>query len=326
MLRAVRIIIFGFIVLCIHGWAALAIYFCGLPAYPDYKIVLACVYLLSVFLLILFGRFQTRSVLFSFLLFLAVVIWFISIKPNPSASYPEHLTMPYAEFNGDTVTIYNVRNSHYRTADDFDDHFETRTYDITKIKTVDVLLNYWGMDAIAHTFVSFGFSDGSYLPVSIEIRPEVGEKYGLVDGFFKQYELIYVWADERDVVRVRTNYSKQDVYLYRLNMSAENIRKLFVSMLQRTNVLHEKPEFYNTLLESCTNTIGDHLVKAGIYKIPFWKRRFLSGDVDQRLYHEKLLDTRVSFSELRRQANINERGKAADQDMDFSSRIRTHLD
>ena len=181
------------------------------------------------------------------------------------------------------------------------------------------------MEAIAHTFVSFGFADGRYLPVSIEIRPEVGEAYGMLEGFFKQYELIYIWGDERDLIRSRTNYRKEDAYLYRVNMTPENIQKLFVSMLMRTNSLHEAPQFYNTLFESCTNTIGDHLKAAKIMEIPFWKRRVRTGDIDRRLYHDGLLDTSVPFDELRKAAHVNQRAQAADHALDFSKLIRTHL-
>ena len=113
-----------------------------------------------------------------------------------------------------------------------------------------------GQDAVAHTFLSFGFSDGRYLSVSVEIRPEVGESYGMLDGFFKQYELIYIWGDERDLVRTRTNYWNEDAYLYRSSLSEDKIQRLFISMLERTNSLYKNPEFYNTLTESCTSSVA----------------------------------------------------------------------
>jgi len=196
---------------------------------------------------------------------------------------------------------------------------------MSTLQTVDIFINYWGMESIAHAFLSFGFSDGRYLPISIEIRPEVGEEYGLLNGFFKQYELLYLWADERDLVLTRTNVREEDAYLYRVNLKPPNVRKLFISMINRTNNLYEKPDFYNTLFESCTNTIGDHVINEHIVDLPFWKRRFLSGDVDQRMYKLGLLDTAQPFSALRQKANINERAKAADRDPHFSSKIRTHL-
>jgi Domain of unknown function (DUF4105) len=313
------------IVLLLQFWASGVIYFCSFPNNSTHRGIIAIIYLL-VFLIFVFSqKGKTRALLKSLIGFLIIFLWFSSIRVNPNAIYPEHLKAPYAEINDNDVTIHNVRYNRYRTKEDFDVYYETRTYDISKLKTLDIFVNYWGMDAIAHAFVSFGFGDGRYLPISIEIRPEVGEAYGMLDGLFKQYELLYLWADERDVVLTRTNIRKQDAYLYRVNMKPESIRKLFVSMLKRTNNLYKKPEFYNTLLESCTNTIGDHVINEGLVDIPFWKRRFLSGDVDKRMYNMGLLDTKVPFDVLRKKSKINERALDAGNVSDFSEKIRAHL-
>ncbi len=153
----------------------------------------------------------------------------------------------------------------------------------------------------------------------------MGEKYGMLDGFFKQYELIYIWGDERDLVRVRTNYKKEDVYLYHTTFKPKEIKNLLLSYIKRTNALYKQPQFYNTLTESCTNTIGDHIKESGIYSLPFWKRRLLSGRVARVVYEEGMLDQSVPFEELRKAALINERAKAADKDPNFSQKIRTHL-
>jgi hypothetical protein len=123
-------------------------------------------------------------------------------------------------------------------------------------------------------------------------------------------------------VRLRTNYRKEDAYLYRTTLSSEQARALFVTMLKHTNDIYRTPVFYNTLFHSCTNTIGNDINASGIYKIPFWKRRFLTGTVDQRLYREGILERSLPFSELRAHALINTRAQAADQDPDFSIRIR----
>jgi hypothetical protein len=188
------------------------------------------------------------------------------------------------------------------------------------------MVNYWGMSAIAHTFLSFGFSDGRYVAVSIEIRPEVGEVYGMLTGFFKQYELLYIWGDERDLVRLRTNYKGEQVYLYRAAWPPETVRKLFVTMLERTQALSVAPQFYNTATQSCTNTIGNDIIAAHVMKIPWYKRRLRTGDIDRRLYAAGILRTQgKSFEELRRESLIDARAKAADRDAAFSEKIRTHL-
>ena len=318
--------IFCFIVgLLAHGWAALAIYYCSFPSVIVLRVVLAVIYLSAVILFITINRRHVLAFVLSFLGFFVVVGWFSSIQPRADGFYPAELTLPFAEINNDTVTLHNVRNCAYRTKEDFDVHYETRVYDLKNLKTLDVLVNYWGMAAIAHTFLSFGFSDGQYLAVSVEIRPEVGKAYDMLQGFFKQYNLIYIWADERDLVRLRTNYKKEDVYLYRTTLPPGDVQKMFVSMLEGTNAIYRKPQFYNTFTHSCTNTLANHVVAAGIEKIPFWKHRVLTGNVDRRLYEDGALDRSVPFLQLRRQANINERANQADQDPQFSKRIRTHL-
>jgi hypothetical protein len=313
------------VVLALQFWAAGAIYFCSFPTNNTHRGILAIIYFLVVLMFVFSQKRKTKALLKSLIGFLIILIWFSSIRVNPKAVYPAHLRAPHVEFQDDQVTVHDVRYNRYRTRDDFDVFYETRTYELNKLRTLDVFVNYWGMDAVAHAFVSFGFSDGRYLPMSIEIRPEVGEKYGMLDGLFKQYEILYLWADERDVALTRTNMRKEDAYLYRLHVAPENIRKLFVSMLKRTNNLYKKPEFYNTLFESCTNTIGDHVINEGLANIPWWKRRFLSGDVDRRLYRMGLLDTTIPFDILRKRAHINQRAQAAGNISDFSKKIRTHF-
>jgi hypothetical protein len=323
--KILRFFLCWFLGLAFHGWSALALYFCSFPSNDALRKATAIFYILVFVFLIVSNRKRTRVLFISLVGFLGVFFWFNTIQPKTNASYPEELTMPYVEFKSDFVSIRNVRNCDYRTKDDFDVYYETRKYDLGKLQTLDMLVNYWGMDAVAHTFLSFGFSDGRYITVSVEIRPEIGESYGEVKGLFKQYEIIYIWADERDSVRVRTNYKNEDVYLYRTSWPPDKVRALFMSMIERTNSLNKKPEFYNTLMESCTNTIGDHIIKADIFELPVWKRRFLSGTVDARAYDEGWLDNSRTFAELRRNSLINERARAADKDLNFSRKIRMHL-
>jgi hypothetical protein len=313
--------------LILHFWSILALYYCISPQRSLLKIFALAGYILIVAWIILRSKHKIKAVFMSLVLFLLVVFWFSSIKPKADADYPKHLRLVHAEIKNDLVTIYDVRHCDYRTKDDFDVYYETKTYDLNKLKTVDLFVNYWGIDEVAHAFVSFGFSDGTYLSVSIGIRPEVGETYDMLKGFFKQYELIYEWADERDVVRSRTNYRLEDVYLYRLNFTPEEARQLIIDMLRQTNIIYKKQQFYNTAIQSCTNTIGDHILRAvPTRKFSFWKRKMLTGDVDKRMYKEGWLETYgKSFEYLRRDSLINDRAKAADKDPDFSAKIRTHL-
>ena len=296
------------------------------PVLPEsLRSAIAYGFLAGVPLAMLILRSKKWAVFLPLVAFLIVLAYEWQIQPKTNAHYPPEVAQTaYAEFQGDRVTIHNIRNADYRTVDDFDVHWKTRDYELKDLQTLDVFVNYWGMDAIAHIFVSFGFTGGRYLAVSIEFRPEIGETYGTFNGLFKQYEIIYVWADERDIARLRTNYRKEDVYLYRTALSPEKVRRLFVSMLERTNALHRKPEFYNTVTESCTNTIGDHIIQAKVFGLPFWERRILTGATDRRLYDRGLLETfGRSFPELRVQSKINAKAQAADQSPDFSKKIRS---
>ena len=50
--------------------------------------------------------------------------------------------------------------------------------------------------------MSFGFAGGDHIAVSVETRPEKGEAYSAIGGFFKQFEVIYILAEERDVLQL----------------------------------------------------------------------------------------------------------------------------
>jgi hypothetical protein len=312
------------LLLILHLWSFGALYFSPIQPEP-LRTALAYAYAAAIPLAILVLRSKKWAVILPLAGFLCVLAYEWQIQPKTNAHYPPAVEKTaYADLNGDRVALHNIRNADYRTVDDFDVRWETREYDLKDIRTLDIFVNYWGVDAVAHVFVSFGFADGRYQAVSIEYRPEVGESYGTFNGLFKQYEIIYVWADERDVARLRTNYRKEDVYLYRTRLSPDQVRRLFVSMIERTNALHEKPEFYNTVTESCTNTIGDHVVKAKLYDLPFWKRRILTGSVDRRLYEGGLLEPLGKpFPQLRAQSKVNAIAQAADQDPEFSKKIRS---
>ena len=161
--------------------------------------------------------------------------------------------MPFANIKGNHITVHNVRNCDYTSETDYTPKYETRTYDLSRLQSVDIMLTDWGLKYIAHTMVSFGFEGGGYLCFSIETRKENGETYSAIKGFFRQYELIYIAGDERDLIRLRTNFREgEDVYLYRLKVaSVDNAKKTFLEYLNRVNQLKEHPQWYNALTENC---------------------------------------------------------------------------
>lgn len=254
-----------------------------------------------------------------------VLLYWLSIAPSNQRHWqPDAEKLAYATFEGDSVTVHNIRNFDYRSEFDYLPAYYTKTFDLNKLQGVDLFSVYWMGPAIAHTILSFDFGGNDHLAVSIEARKEQGEGYSTIKGFFRQYELIYFVADERDVIRLRTNYRKdppEQVYLYSLHGPIENAKRLFLEYTRKINELNERPVFYNTLLDNCTTAIWLRTL-ANWDHVPFSWKILLSGYVPEYLYENHKLDTGLSFAELQRQALINPLAQAADQADDFSIRIR----
>ncbi len=227
----------------------------------------------------------------------------------------------------DRVTLHGVRNFDYRSETDFTPRYEDRTYDLAALDSVDLVASYWMGEAIAHVMLSFGFGGEDFVAISIETRRERTEGYSTVKGFFKQYELFYVVADERDLIRLRTNYREnppEDVYVYRTKGRPEAIRRVFLDYLREINELAERPRWYNTLTTNCTTAIMTHLRVNPDHAPMSWKV-LLSGYAPQYAWERGALDTRLPFEELKARSRINDVAQAADQAPDFSQRIREGL-
>src|SRR5262245_4473128 len=302
------------------AWGSLVIYFSNLP-WAAARIALAiCFALVSIWLLWLSRR-RLASTAFV-MLFTGVVAWSISILPSHHRPWrPEVAVMPRATINGDRVRITGVRDFDYRTRDDFTVHYQEREVQLSHLTGLDFFVSYWSEGPVAHTFVSFIFDNAPPLSISIETRPEVGEGFDPLASLFKQFELIYVVGDERDLVRVRTNIRRETVYLYRLNSPVESVRRLLLVYLERINELADQPEFYHLLTNSCTINIIRYANAAGrTGSLNF--RHVLNGLIDSYLYLSGRVNTNLSFEELRRRSLINDVAQAADKAPDFSDRIR----
>lgn len=330
MKRAVAIagwLILAGVMLAGAGWGALALYFSA-PLSPMLQTVFAGTFAaaaLATVALLASRRWRGRALATYLVMFATVLGWWLSIEPSNDRDWqPDVARLAYATIDGNMVTVRNIRNFAYRSETDYTPAWYDKTYDLSKLEGVDIVAVYWMGPAIAHTFVSFAFAGGDHLAVSIETRKEKGEAYSTIKGFFRQYELYYVVADERDVIRLRTNYRRdppEDVYVYRVQGSIENGRRLFLEYVRKMNALKAQPDFYNTLVNNCTTDIWyNSLVNAEHLRFS-WKI-LASGYVPEYLYESGRLDTRLPFPELQRRAHVNARAQAADTAADFSRRIR----
>ena len=326
MARQIGQIILGILLAGLLLWSAGALYYA--PLLPEaWRAPAAVTLVLLTVLAFLFLPRRGRTAIVAACAFALLVGLFFRIPASNDRDWqPEVANLPYATINGDLITIHNIRNFDYRTETDFDPRWDTRTYDLSKLDSLDVIAVYWAGKAIAHVMVSFGFAGKDYLAVSIETRKEKGESYSTLAGFFRQYELYYVVADERDVIGVRATYRQpqEDVYVYRTKAPRENVRRIFLDYIKSINELRERPGYYNTLTTNCTTSILFH-TRMNPESPPMSWKVLLSGYVPDYLYDLGRLDTSRPFVELEKLSLVNSRAHGAEKDPAFSQRIREGL-
>ena len=262
--------------------------------------------------------------------FVVIVICWLSIKPSNDRPWQANVAQtPWAEIGGDRVTLHNFRNCYYRHEADFTCEWLTKTVLISQLRGVDLFADYWGSKWIMHPMVSFQFGDAEYITASIEARYQVGQSYSPVRAFFRQFEIVYVLADERDLIRLRTNYrSGEKVYLYHIVASQEWSRSLFLEYLKHANQLREHPRWFNALTDNCTTNIFSQMAATG--HLPAGSSRYawwilLNGQAPEMLYRGGNFAGNLPFAELHRRAYINPVANTLDDAPDFSRRIRTNL-
>jgi hypothetical protein len=307
------------------AWSAGAIYYSPL-APPPLRAPAAVTFLTATLCAFVFWPWRRAVKVFLVAFAVLVALFFRLPASNDRDWQPEVAVTPWAEIKGDLVTIHGVRNFDYRTETDFTPRWEDRTYDLRALDSADIIAVYWAGKAIAHVMVSFGFAGKDYVAVSIETRKEKGEGYSTLAGFFRNYELYYVVADERDVIRVRSNYREpqEQVYIYRTRGPQRNIKRVFLDYLKTMNEMRERPRFYNTLTTNCTTSILTH-TRLNPESPPLSWKILLSGYVPDYLYELGRIDTSMPFAELEKVSLVNPRAHAADKDPDFSQRIREGL-
>ena len=256
---------------------------------------------------------------------LVVLLAWMVIQPTHDRTWSRMQTvMPRAEFNGDRITIRNIRNTVYGEDGDYEVQHYDQTFELSELESVWFGVHhflFW--KGVAHTFISFGFKDGNYLAISVESRRREGEGFSSLAGLFKQYGLIYIIGDERDVIGRRSLYGKDPIYLYPIKANRKQMRAMLLLMLRRADRLAKEPEFYNTLTNNCASNIVESFNQIAPIRISTYNPRIIfpgySGDV---AYDQGLIDTDEPFEEFQARAHINEVARAAAEAEDFSQRIR----
>ncbi len=308
----------------LSSWAVLAIVFTNFPAGP--RFAGAAAFVMAALLCFMLPKRRGRKMTWFLSLFALVLVWWLTLQPSNDRDWePDVAVLPYAEIGGSSVTVHNIRNCDYRTEKDYTVNSYDRTFELGSLRSMDLFLVDWGLPHIAHAMLSFGFGGDRRLCFSIETRKKKGEEYSAAKGFFRQYELTYVVADERDAVRLRANYRKgEEVYLYHIKADPGIIKEIFLAYLRAVNSLKERPRWYNAVTANCTTAIWGHV-------FPYYPKAKLdwrilaSSHIPEMIYELGVVDKTLSLPELKKRSRINERSRAADGDPQYCEAIRSGL-
>ena len=308
-------------------WMALAVWFSNLPG-KIFPMVMAVIIIAAVVIIHAKVKNRRQSAGIILCMFIVILSWHLLTAPSNSRNWhPLVERLPTADFSetADSVLIKNIRDFEYRSENDFDTRYYDMSYALDKIQGVDLIVSYWGSEALAHTFLSFRFEKDIYLAVSIEVRPETGESFHPIAGLFKQYEIIYVIGSERDLIRLRTNYRAEDTYLYESTATPRQARELFVDILNRVNQLAVKPAFYGTIRKNCTTSLLRHVNKILEDDIPFSGSLLFNGFSDRLAYMKGNIRSELPFQDLKSACYISDAAKSLNPDPEFSKKIRSHI-
>lgn len=317
-------LITGFVVAIAFLWAFGAIIFDG-PFGRAGNVVVAAVWLILALALPFAAPSGLARAAGRAVCFLVVLIPWLRIRPSAAREWQPDVTQTaWAEIKGDEITLHNVRNCDYRSETDFTPRWDTRTMRLSQLTGIDFAICYWGSPYMAHPIASFQFADSPPVCISIETRKEKGERYSAIGGFYRQFELIYVVADEGDVIRLRTNFREgEDVFLYRLNITPEKARDRFMDYIAALNKLHDQPRWYNAATTNCTTAIRAQ--RDASKRAPWDWRMLANGKGDEMMFERGAFATDgLPFADLKGRARINDDARSEDGGTDFSRRIRAN--
>ena len=286
---------------------------------------MVAVYVLAVIAILRVFKRSLKAAALCLACFCIVLAWWLNLKPTNTADWQGNVDRTaWTEIAGDKVTIHNLRNCDYRAEDDYSNCWGDKTVYLSQLRRADLFFTTWGVPYIGHPIVSFQFGDQEHIAFSIEVRYKVGQSYSAILGFFRQFELIFTTAEERDVIRLRTNFRKdEEVFLYRLNITPEQARAIFLLYADYENKLSKQPEWYNAVTRNCTTTL-DRQIAADVSNPQPWNYQLLlNGTLDALLYQRnRLVSGGLPFPELKEREHINAAAQAAGNSPDYSELIR----
>jgi hypothetical protein len=324
MRRLLRLLLLAPLWLVAFGWGAwcaVAIWFSNLPT-AGLRAVASVAFVAGSIAWSVRGRFRPRALLLHTCACLFVTVgWLLIPASNERDWMPEYSRTATAAFVGDVATIHDVRDFEYRGESDFTPRWSERSVKLSEAETLDLVLSNWGLEQIAHVILSFGFKDGTHVAVSVETRRENGEPQTSIRSLFKQYELMYVVADERDVVRLRADFRKETVRLYPLRATPEEVRVVFRDVMERANQLAAHPEYYNMITQNCTTSLLPHRAKVRPWRYGDL-RVLLNGRFDELIYEHGAIDTDLPLEEARRKFIVKPGPVDPGSSVQYSERIR----
>jgi hypothetical protein len=307
-------------------WGATALWLAG-PGPHWVQILIALAFGSFLPAAFIFSDSFAKGCTLSLFLFALLLLWWQTLTPTNEKDWALDVArISHGEIQGNTLAMYNVRSFDYKSETLFYQHWETRNYNLKNLQGMDIFLSYWASDHIAHIILSWDFGEDGHLPISIETRKDLTQEYSSIKGFFKQFEICYIAADEKDIIRLRTNFRKERVYLYRLQVSQQAARALLEDYLAKMNSLVDEPDFYNALSHNCTTTIQIHASAIRADRPPPLDWRLIaSGHVDELLYDRGVISSKLPLAQLRKMSRIDLIMQKEGKD-DFSKIMRQHIE
>ena len=268
-----------------------------------------------------------RSILFVIIILLCgLVVWLTLQKPSHTRDWEMgHEKLPHIIFEGDKLTIENLRDFAWTDSFEAESDYITEEYLLSSLETVDVVISHFDdFEGLAHIFLSFGFADERHVSVSLETRRESDEEFSPVLGLLRQFEIIYVVGTDRDILGVRTGHRNERVYIYPTIATPEKAQELFVRLAADINAIYDKPVFYNTLSHNCTNELTREVEAMSDYSFPLTYKSVLPGYFDEILYDMELIATSTSFEKVKQAALVNNDQVDATSPT-YTTDVRAHL-